>query len=470
MGAKLLVRSYNVGCGDCIYVRIPNGEDFFHILIDCGSKEGANTGVMRGAIKHLEQNMLPEVGDGSGKKRLDMIVVSHRHEDHIKGFNANFFKNMAIGHIWLPASMDKSHTQAQRSMALSSVATQAIQQLTASGAAFSPELQDLVGMYGVGNVSATTTLTKTLPKANGIQPQYVYAGLTSDDFRIEIKDTKLIVLGPEKDIDGYYLGKEVDESLRGMQDAASSFRKTSLPVDESRPTNISLADFRTLQSRLLSNGLAFAVDDSSIQNNAGAVLLIEWRKRRLLFVGDAEWEDEYKEGKKNGSWNVMWHKRREHLAKPLDFLKVGHHGSRNATPWNRHESPKHEVNLILDAILPRPKGRRKPKAQCIVSTKRKQYVTIPDAELLTELGRRVSNTRKYLTDFTKADPNFDPEQGIFNYSVGKKYSGEPSPREVGDKGWLDKPQPFRTDLESAGKGEQQILRDVVEFVDVEIAP
>ena len=24
MGDKLLVRAYNVGCGDCIYVRIPN--------------------------------------------------------------------------------------------------------------------------------------------------------------------------------------------------------------------------------------------------------------------------------------------------------------------------------------------------------------------------------------------------------------------------------------------------------------
>ena len=120
--------------------------------------------------------------------------------------------------------------------------------------------------------------------------------MTSDDFGIEIKDTKLIVLGPEKDIDGYYLGKEVDESLRGMQDAAQASAKLSLPSKAVAPTNISMADFRTLQSRLLSNGLAFAVDDSSIQNNVSTVLLIEWGKRRLLFVGDAEWEDEYQGG------------------------------------------------------------------------------------------------------------------------------------------------------------------------------
>ena len=234
MGAKLLVRSYNVGCGDCIYVRIPDGKRIFHILIDCGSKEGANTGVMRGAIKHLEQNMLP-VGAGSGKKRLDMIVVSHRHEDHIKGFNADFFKNMAIGHIWLPASMDKSHTQAQRSMALSTVCGRHMQPLTASGAAFSPELQDLVGLYGIGNVGATTTLTKTLPTTNGIQPQYVYAGLTSDDFGISIKGYQA---HRARSREGHrwllsWRGRG-RKPARDGQDAASSFRKAVGAVDESR--------------------------------------------------------------------------------------------------------------------------------------------------------------------------------------------------------------------------------------------
>ena len=51
----------------------------------------------------------------------------------------------------------------------------------------------------------------------------------------------------------------------------------------------------------------------------------------------------------------------------------------------------------------------------------------------------------------------------------KKYSGEPKPREVGDKGWLDKPQPLRTDMESAGKGSGEML-DTVEYVDVKIRP
>jgi len=467
MGTKLLVRCYNVGCGDCIYVRIPNGDDAFHILIDCGSKEGANTGVMKDAIKHLEENMLPEVDDGSGKKRLDMIVVSHRHEDHIKGFNPKFFKNITIGHIWLSAAMDKTHVQATGALALHDFAEEAMTGLAASGAALSPELRDLAEFYGINNSGATEALLKTLPQASGIETKYVFAGMTSDDFNIEIEDTKLIVLGPEKDIDGYYLGEDLDVSLKGMLNAAGSFRSTSTPVEEGGPTNISSADFRTLQSRMLSNGLAFAVDDSSIQNNVGAVLLIEWGERRLLFVGDIEWHSEYKEGRKNGSWNVMWEKQRAHLDKPIDFLKVGHHGSHNATPWNR-DDPEHEVNQLLDAILPLPEPGKKPTAQAIVSTKRKQYVTIPDAELLSELGKRVANTRQYLSEFKNADGDFNPDEHIFNYSVMKKYSADPSPREVGDKGWLDKPQPWRTDMESAGKALKNMQKNVVEFVDVEI--
>jgi len=465
MGAELLVRNYNVGCGDCTYIRIPGGEDGFHILIDCGSKESMRSGVMRAAIEDME-TMLPE--DDSWK-RLDLLVVTHRHEDHIKGFDTKLFENIWIQNIWLSAAMDESHEQATGTHFLHAFAKDSMRGLAASGAAVSPELSDLVEMYGISNKGAMEALTVELPEENGIEADYVHAGMTSDDLGLHIPDTKITVLGPENDIDHYYLGKELDDSLLGLQEEARRFRTEGESADIVSPSNISAGDFRKLQSRLLSNGLAFAVDDSSIQNNVSTVVLIEWKGKRLLFVGDGEWHSEFEEGRKNGTWNVMWNERNEHLSQPLDFLKVGHHGSHNATPFNPDADSDHEVNKILDSILPLPASGEKSAAQCVVSTKRKQYVTIPDAELLVELGRRTTNTREYLKEFKKADSNFDPDRDIFNYSVKKKYSAEPEPVEVGDKGWLDQPQPWRTDMESAGKGEEK-MRDAVDFIDVEIEP
>lgn len=458
MADKLLIRAYNVGCGDCIYVRIPRKPDGFHILIDCGKK--GNDVLLKQAIDHLKTEL--PAGKINGKKRLDLVVATHRHEDHIKGFDAQWFDDIEVRNVWLSVAMDPNHPQAEGVRNIRKLAGDTLRRVLESGQALNQEVETLAALNGVSNEQADKLLMNQIPAANKIKPKYVHSGLKPKDLGLELPPGTVIhVLAPEKDVDGYYLGKDADDTLRGLSDFSAQLGVSA--ASNAAPKNISLSDFELLQSRMISNGLAFAAKESSIQNNLSVVLLIEWKKRRLLFVGDAEWEGEFADGKHNGSWNVMWEKHKKtHLSKPIDFLKVGHHGSTNATPHPPSMRPKSRkevpggVYTILDTILPVPKTG-KPTAKAIVSTEREFYDPIPECEVLVDLGRRVSNTRNYAESLKKA--KIDPKTIWISTKATKKKFYESY-----EKQFLDQPQPWRTDLET------QLDKNQKGFVEVEIEP
>ncbi|WP_353484475.1 metallohydrolase [Haliscomenobacter sp.] len=417
MANKFLIRSYNVGLGDCFYLRIPDGPKTIHVLIDCGTKGKAS--VLKTAIDDIK-TLLP-VGSMPGKKRLDLIVATHRHEDHIKGFDPAWFADVEIGHIWMTAMMDPNHEQAKKSQALDRKAIELVAQLSPAAIALSPDLQMLVSLFGIDNVGAEKALREELPAANRIDPKYVVAGDTAASLGLGLQETKITVLGPEKDIDHFYLGKDIDQRLRGLTLFEQERRQSGKPIAKSSvPFNIGAGDFAKLQARMLSDAFAFAKESGEVINNSSVVLLIEWRNKRLLFVGDAEWHNHFEAGDKNGAWNVIWNQRKEHLNKRIDFLKIGHHGSINSTPWLQDGAVSEEVNQILDAILPKPTGNSKPKAKALVSTERTIYPTIPHLPLLEELSKRVGNTKNYKNAFdrigfdTTVIQNFDLETSHFD--------------------------------------------------------
>ncbi|PBC01431.1 metallohydrolase [Mesorhizobium sp. WSM3860] len=442
MADKLLIRLFDVGLGDCIYCCVPkahiDGRDF-HILIDCGTL--SSTDLLATAVGKLRP-LLPLI---DGKRRIDLLVVTHEHKDHMTGFGLKLWDDFSFGAIWMNAAMDLNHPEAEKAKKLHAFAAGAMAQAVRLNLALGPGLQELASAVAL-NKDAMTTLRETLPNRSKIKPIYVHADSTKADLKLPLNGASISVLGPERDIDFFYLGDPGDPSLR----SALRFVEAGLPSvtaavpaasDIVIPKNIDPADFRQLRSRMLSTALAFADLDGKVCNNTSVVLLLEWGGKRLLFVGDAEWDQGFKKGKGNCAWNVMWNLRKQQLDGPLAFLKIGHHGSVNATPWQMPGASKGEPLAILDSILP---VDSKAMAKAVVSTRRGNYETIPRSDLLVEIGRRVSNTKNYQIALRGA--------GIPTSNVPKFAEFESES--------FAKPQPLRTDLERllGSKG----------FVDVEI--
>lgn len=437
---------FDVGLGDCIYCRIPDahkdGRDF-HILIDCGTLSSSD--YLSKAVTQLKK-LLPKI---DGKLHIDLLVVTHEHKDHMLGFGMDLWAGISFGAIWMNAAMDPKHPQAKKARALHGFAAQAMARALQLNVAMSPQLRELASAVAL-NKDAMKNLRETFPKRSGIKATYVHAESKKSDLALPIEGTTISVLGPERDIDYYYVGKSDSATLGGSlrliesglpEISAAVPAKNELPV----PTNVDSSDFAKLRSRMLSAAFAFAALDGVVCNNTSVVLLIEWKGKRLLFVGDAEWNEGFKEKKaRKFSWNVMWNLRKKKLNSPVNFLKIGHHGSENSTPWGMTAgSKKGEPVEILNAILP-VKSRK--QAQAIVSTRRGNYPTIPRSELLVEIGNRVSNTKNYATAFKKADLKTSDVPKFSGYE--RKFFGEV--------------QPLRTDLETmlSSKG----------YIDVEIEP
>ena len=133
-------------------------------------------------------------------------------------------------------------------------------------------------------------------------------------------------------------------------------------------------------------------------NNTSIVFELRWRGWTLLFTGDAELR----------SWSLM-----KQRLRPVHFLKVGHHGSHNATPGE----------YVLDRMLPRRNGGKRARV-AVVSTCTRVYGGVPDPFVIRRLGARFD--KLLLTSVqppgTHIDVMFD-ESGSWSYA---RAGGKPS--------------------------------------------
>lgn len=350
------VRMYQVGFGDCFLVSFqydgpatPGTRDERHLLIDFGRNRKPHFG---GDLTEVARSIKERCGGD-----LDAIVVTHRHEDHLSAFGQKSVAKL-IGDC-APRLIVRSWTEdpaadenaGKPGMAANRRYLATIQ----AGRAFAAQLAQpfaldataagrrlkTVADTEVANQAAVDQLTAWGEAAT---PEYLHYGKASSiGTRIPGVDFRL--LSPPLPTDFENIAKQIEDhadefwhlwsqrlplALAGAAaaeegpPAARGASRASGGEGEIGPVRWLTERIRKQQVTSLLRIVRW-LDD--VMNNTSLVFLISAGNRRLLFPGDAQLE----------SWQWITEKspdaarNRKELA-TVDLYKVGHHGSRNATP------------------------------------------------------------------------------------------------------------------------------------------
>lgn len=410
--AGIRVRMYRVGFGDFFLLTLSSGGNAAHILVDCGV-HAKPTGSIGEALKDLE-------AETGGK--LALVIVTHRHADHISGFasGAAIFSRFTVERVWMPWFENVKNPQAMR---IQSDLVRIAQRLQLSLAArndpadrqFLSMAENVTGPLDAAGVSANDRALKVIHSGFANKPpiDYVKAGDPA------VLPQSLQDIGLVASI----LGPPIDPKLIGQMDSKNHQYLDQLDADEGRgrtePVFASkfhsaadayvLADrdhkaLRATEKRIrdcqpdVTQAMAAKADNTL--NNQSVVVLFEFNGKKLLFSGDAQWGN-WQNFLFGGAFGTPGHEGLTASAKAIlgsiDFYKVGHHGSTNATP--------------IDALEAMRDGMA---AMC--STAEEAYNQVPRGPLLDALkaktGGKIARSDQVPVKGAPAIPN-DPLDAAF---------------------------------------------------------
>lgn len=365
----LKIRMYRVGFGDFFLVTVPTSSGNQFILIDCGVFKGTSGTGDIGSIVEAVEDMYQTTNG-----HLALVIMTHRHADHIAGFSkAERFNDFTAGLVWMPYweqfndQKDSPHNLQFDIHALAGnlamqfrgrqdpVAQEALAQLgNATGIEdFNAAAKDKKKRGG--NAKALDLLKNHLG-ANGKKVRYYAAG-DKPELPDELKGLKATILGPppqeakafialtdlKKGV-GQYLdsmtdGEDGPKAIQPFPQEWNANLGRDYPKKDLRGFDInyqqSTQDVNNSQPDMLA---AAAGKIETFLNNQSLVVLFEFGGKKLLFAGDAQagnweyWLFKLDEPMKDPTKAGDLVETSKELLETIDFYKVGHHGSTNATP------------------------------------------------------------------------------------------------------------------------------------------
>lgn len=360
---RIQLTTYQVGFGDCFlltfyYDNNPRTRTR-HVLIDFGRTHKPHHGEdehgpsMLEIAEDIQQRVQPE---GSSNGKLDVIVATHRHRDHISGFSGASGRILSeldprlIVQPWtedptIPAdatgapARDRQRRRFAASLKSIDVAAHQVknfgerlgkQRSLTDALRATAEQLEFLGFDNITNRQAVEWLNQ-----HGAQHDYLHYGKSTRMNRI-LPGVKVTVLGPPT-VDQYpevsrMRSRDPQEywhmHATTLQKAGSKRRKDS---KQRLPTSYvpeeALWFIHRLDESHAREMLGIARDLDSVLNNTSLILLFECGDQSLLFPGDAQIEN----------WSyALFHARKKaetiKRLKKVTVYKVGHHGSLNATP------------------------------------------------------------------------------------------------------------------------------------------
>lgn len=364
------VRMYRVGFGDFFLLSLKKGAKAAHILVDCGV-HAKPTGSIDEAIAQLKL-------DTGGK--IALIVMTHRHADHISGFasGADTFKTFDVSKVWMPWFENPADPKAARFQAnLTAVATKLqlcfAARANLEDAEYIRMAENATGSLGVSGISANQVALDTLHSGFAGKKaaiQYLKAGDAPD------LPPELVAIGFGAQI----LGPPSDPALISQMDGKSHQYLTALDANleaaaAGAPAPIFDSNFDSNADAFGNDALgsggaarieaaianaqpdvvrAIAAATDNTLNNQSVVILFTFNDKKLLFAGDAQWGN-WQNFLFGGALGSPGHTKLtpEAIAilKSIDFYKVGHHGSTNATPIDALEAMREGVVAMCSTAI-----------------------------------------------------------------------------------------------------------------------